>query len=98
MVNYMSIDGNKPYMLALGVHSFVYICRLILQRSYLSTPNLTGMHILVSVLGTVGYGNVVYTTWIINNFLHSCMEKEYNVSSTASNMFMYATIIYVYTG
>ena len=90
VVDYMSIESNKPYMHAPGVHSYVYICRLILKRSHLSTPKLTGMHILVSVLGTVGYGNVVNTTWIIKNFLHSCMGKEYNVYIEYSIKYVHA--------
>ena len=38
----------------------------------LSTHKLTCVDIVVSVLGTVGYGNIMNSIWIINNFLHSC--------------------------
>ena len=38
----------------------------------LSTHKLTCVDIVVSVLGTVGYGNIMNSIWVINNFLHSC--------------------------
>ena len=37
----------------------------------LSTKELTCVDIMVSVLGTIGYGNIMNPIWIIKNFLHS---------------------------
>ena len=84
VVDYMSVESNKPCTQC----TFLYL--YILEPSHLSTPKLTGVHILVSVLGTVGYGNVVNTTWIINNFLRSCMGKEYNVYIEYSIKYVHA--------
>ena len=45
----------------------------------LSTHKLTRVDIVVPVLGTVGYGNIMNSIWI-NNFLHSCnteWKREY---------------------
>ena len=42
----------------------------------LRIPLLTGMYVVVSVLGTVGCGYFLNTIWIINNFLLSSMNKQ----------------------
>ena len=41
----------------------------------------TCVDIMVSVLGTIGYGNIMNSIWIINNSLHSNNGERISINS-----------------